>query len=88
MHAMVYLILLTIVGFLVVKKPNAKVLLTSFTLFLAGGVGNSIDRLLNKGGVVDFIRIGKLPFPVFNIADLSVTMGVVLFIYYELKKHD
>ncbi|MBI3384724.1 signal peptidase II [Candidatus Gottesmanbacteria bacterium] len=82
-QTVVYLILLIVVGYLVVKKPKAKVLLTVFTLLLAGGAGNSIDRLLNNGGVIDFIRLGKLP--VFNVADLSVTIGVLLFSYYELK---
>lgn len=44
-------------------------------LQFAGAIGNLIDRL-TIGYVLDFISIG--PFPVFNFADLSITIGVVL----------
>lgn len=44
---------------------------------LGGAVGNLIDRLL-LGHVVDFISVGN--FPVFNIADSSISVGVVVLI--------
>lgn len=44
---------------------------------LAGAVGNLIDRLV-IGHVTDFISVGN--FPVFNIADSSITVGVVVLI--------
>jgi len=44
---------------------------------LAGAIGNLIDRIM-VGYVVDFISVGN--FPVFNIADASITMGVVVLI--------
>jgi signal peptidase II len=44
-------------------------------LQLGGAAGNLIDRLI-KGKVTDFISIGK--FPVFNIADSSITIGVIV----------
>jgi len=44
-------------------------------LQLAGASGNLIDRLL-KGKVTDFISIGS--FTVFNIADSSITVGVIV----------
>lgn len=44
-------------------------------LQLAGAVGNLIDRLL-RGRVTDFISVGT--FPVFNIADSSISIGVVI----------
>ncbi len=40
---------------------------------LAGAVGNLIDRL-TLGKVTDFISVGT--FPVFNLADASITLGV------------
>jgi signal peptidase II len=48
-------------------------------LMLGGAIGNFIDRLFRKE-VVDFIHayIGTYSFPVFNIADSSLTIGVVL----------
>ncbi|MBW8012221.1 MAG: signal peptidase II [Chloroflexi bacterium] len=42
---------------------------------LAGAAGNLIDRL-NHGSVTDFISVGN--FPVFNIADASISFGVAI----------
>ncbi|GAB4486004.1 MAG: signal peptidase II [Anaerolineales bacterium] len=43
---------------------------------LAGALGNVIDRLTLGGKVTDFISVGT--FPVFNVADSSITLGVIL----------
>lgn len=48
-------------------------------LVLGGGVGNAIDRFA-QGYVVDFIDLVFMDFPVFNIADIGVTCGFVLFV--------
>jgi signal peptidase II len=45
---------------------------------LGGALGNVVDRLLFEGRVTDFISVGN--FPVFNVADASITMGVVILI--------
>lgn len=47
----------------------------SMAMLLGGAVGNLIDRL-NQGYVTDFISVAG--FPVFNIADASISLGVVL----------
>ena len=47
----------------------------ALSLQMAGAMGNLIDRLY-RGFVTDFISIGK--FPVFNVADSCITMGVVV----------
>ena len=47
----------------------------ALVLQLAGASGNLVDRLL-KAKVTDFISIGT--FPVFNLADSSITVGVVV----------
>lgn len=44
-------------------------------LQLAGAAGNLIDRLM-MGKVTDFISVGT--FPVFNVADASITIGVLV----------
>lgn len=48
------------------------------SLVFAGGVGNAIDRFL-LGYVVDFIEPVFIEFPVFNVADIGVTCGFVIF---------
>ena len=52
-----------------------------FGLLLGGAIGNFSDRLLRgdgllQGEVVDFVDIGS--FPVFNVADSAITVGVCL----------
>lgn len=47
-------------------------------LVLAGGLGNAIDRF-TLGYVVDFIQTLFVSFPVFNVADIGVTCGIVIF---------
>lgn len=43
---------------------------------LAGAVGNLIDRIFFQGRVTDFISVGD--FPVWNVADASITTGVAI----------
>lgn len=42
---------------------------------IGGGLGNLLDRIVN-GYVIDFIVLR--PFPVFNVADIGITVGLVL----------
>lgn len=48
-------------------------------LVLAGTIGNFIDRL-KMGYVVDMFQLDFINFPIFNIADMCLTIGVVLMI--------
>ena len=48
-------------------------------LVIGGGIGNAIDRFV-LGYVVDFVDLSFMDFPVFNIADIGVTCGLVLFL--------
>ena len=52
-------------------------------LVVAGGVGNAIDRF-SLGYVVDFVDFTFIDFPVFNIADIGVTCGLVVIILSTL----
>ncbi len=58
----------------------------ALSMQLGGAIGNLIDRLLFNGHVTDLISVGT--FPVFNIADSSVTLGVaalLIGLYLEEK---
>ena len=86
-------ILLTgfIVGFLWKEKNGHPLIKYGLALILSGAIGNLIDRML-YGKVVDFLdlMIGNFHWYIFNIADSSVTIGMILFIihsiYVEQKK--
>lgn len=48
---------------------------------IAGGaLGNIVDRIRSSAGVVDFLDfgIGTVRWPVFNVADIAVTLGAIL----------
>ena len=54
--------------------------LFAIALVCAGAIGNFIDRLRSSRGVIDFLDfgIGDLRWPVFNVADIGVTIGAIL----------
>ena len=49
-------------------------------LLLGGALGNLIDRVRSSRGVVDFLDfgVGHVRWPVFNVADIAVTIGALL----------
>jgi signal peptidase II len=53
--------------------------------FLAGAIGNCIDRVA-RGYVVDFFYFCLIDFPIFNVADIYVTLSaffmLVLGLFY------
>lgn len=79
---------MTVVGYLIyyfIKhyKTNTSLLNIAITFIITGAVGNFYDRLI-KTYVVDFIEFSFINFPVFNVADIFVTVGSILIIIYLL----
>ena len=64
-------------------KTNPKVLNIALAMIISGAIGNFYDRLF-QGYVVDFIEFAFVNFPVFNIADIFVTIGSILLIIYMI----
>lgn len=76
---------LVAIGFLVhlirQAAPGDTLRIVSSSLVLAGATGNLIDRVRWNEGVVDFIGpidLGFMLWPIFNIADSSITTGGLL----------
>lgn len=59
----------------------------AYGLILGGAIGNFIDRLF-RGEVVDFIdvKIVSYDFPIFNVADSSLVIGVILLMLFTFKE--
>lgn len=68
-------------------KNNPLILNIALSLIISGALGNFYDRAFN-GYVVDFIEFSFVNFPIFNIADIFVTIGCGLSIIYILFIHE
>ncbi|KAF6636426.1 MULTISPECIES: signal peptidase II [Paenibacillus] len=62
-------------------KAGQKLLPVALSLVLGGAVGNFLDRAIS-GEVVDFAQFnfGSYTFPIFNVADSAIVIGVALII--------
>ena len=72
------------------ERNNHLIMKLSLSLIIAGALGNLVDRIL-AGKVVDFlhIKIGSYwEWYIFNIADTSVSIGMVLFIIHSFYFQD
>ena len=86
-----YIVTILVVGGIIYffhkEAKSSKLLSVSLMFLLGGALGNFIDRLFRKE-VVDFVDI-LIPvinydFPIFNVADAALTVGVVLMILHVL----
>ena len=75
-----------ILSYFIFIKENKTINKYGLSLILAGSIGNGVDRILN-GYVIDFIKIKFIGFPVFNIADIAINIGVLILIisYFRNK---
>ncbi|WP_058307888.1 signal peptidase II [Gracilibacillus massiliensis] len=82
-----YIITIIVIGFIIFyiqKYAKESMLLgTALAFVLGGAIGNFIDRLFRKE-VVDFfdIYIGTYNYPIFNIADSALVVGVIIIFIY------
>jgi len=81
--------LLVIVGLLVsVGRASSPLYTPAVGLIIGGAIGNLVDRLFRapgwfRGGVVDFVDVQW--WPIFNVADIGVTVGGVLLLVSTLR---
>jgi signal peptidase II len=74
------LIILVIICYLFKKYKNLRL---SLIIITAGIIGNLFDRIFYSY-VIDYIDLKIIP--VFNLADLYATLGIILLIYNLIKK--
>jgi len=88
---MTFFVILTIIVLIIiycvyVRIPNTKRAFPMnfmLELFFAGSIGNCIDRIIHNY-VIDFFYFELINFPVFNVADIYVTIAAFAFIFLLL----
>ena len=82
--SLVSIISTIILSYFIFISDNKIINKSGLSFILAGSIGNGIDRILN-GYVIDFIKIKFIDFPVFNIADIAINIGVLILIINYFK---
>ena len=75
---------LAVMAFFFWKFRNRPLYLTGLSLMIGGTIGNFIDRL-RLGYVVDMFQLDFINFPIFNVADCALTIGVAVILIAMLK---
>ena len=84
----VCVVFVAVVIYLMAKDTiRAPVARWAAVVIMAGAVGNCLDRIIT-GYVVDMIELEFIKFPVFNVADVFITVGVIVFVIVMLLDRD
>ncbi len=81
------LVLLILLFRILRRSDMNKWLVFAFACVIGGGIGNLIDRIA-YGEVTDFVYIdlgGYVKTGIFNMADVSVTMGVLAILFLSIR---
>ena len=87
----VFVVLAAIISVIILYVLHKQIMQTalgnwSIVLIAAGAIGNAIDRVVH-GFVVDMFDFRMIHFPVFNVADIFICVGGVLFVLYVMFQH-
>ena len=79
------IIVVFFISYILIKDKESEYI--SYSLVLGGALGNLYDRIF-LGYVIDFIEFHYNDFywPIFNIADIAISMGVILLLYSMFLK--
>ena len=83
------IVLISITIYTYIDKALDQISIIGFSLIIGGGIGNIFDRIV-YGSVTDFLYLdfgGIFKTGIFNIADLSVTTGMILILISSFKKN-
>lgn len=78
------IVALGLMGYFFWKLKNDNLYMLSISLLIAGTLGNFIDRI-RLGYVVDMFETLFMNFPIFNVADMCLTFGVIIVIIALIK---
>ena len=81
-----FMIIIGLTIYIIKNKPNMIIEKIAYAFILGGAIGNFINRCIN-GYVIDFIGIKILDYnyPIFNLADSFIVIGVILLIIYTWR---
>lgn len=82
------IVLISITIYTYIDKSLNKISIIGFSFIIGGGIANIFDRII-FGSVTDFLYLnfgGVFKTGIFNIADLSVTTGMILILISSFKK--
>jgi len=84
---LVGIFLIGLLAFQLASRQITPPQILAMSLVLGGGFGNLIDRIVHDGRVFDFLNVGIGPLRtgVFNLADMSITFGVLWFLFLAIK---
>ncbi len=78
----VAVVVLAVIAYVIHRvRPESPLAHAALAMIAAGTCGNLVDRVVS-GGVTDFFDLGW--FPVFNVADISLDIGVALLVWWLL----
>ena len=81
------IVLVSITVYTYIEKTLYKNSIIGFSLIIGGGIANIFDRIV-YGSVTDFLYLnfgGIFKTGIFNVADLSVTTGMILILISSFK---
>ena len=84
-------VLLFLIAFFILEKNKSLLFCSSIAFIISGAIGNILDRVMGKEGVVDFVYIGSdkyFRWPAFNVADSVIVVGAFLLfvVFYQEEK--
>ena len=76
-----------ILMYLIFIRKDNRINKYGLSFIAAGSIGNGVDRIF-YGYVIDFINIKFIDFPVFNIADIAINIGILVMIinYFRYRR--
>ena len=76
-----------ILMYLIFIRKDKRINKYGLSFIAAGSIGNGVDRIF-YGYVIDFIKIKFVDFPIFNIADIAINIGILVMIinYFRYRR--